>query len=230
MLVINLRKCLLWLSVVLFVALSIGIGVKRAYSHTPPAEYVIVIDAGHGGRDDGCSGIGGLKESEVNLAIAKKLREYLVTLGLKVVMTRNDAGGLYSADAENYKKSDMAKRIEIIEKAKPHMVISIHANSYSDSSQYGAQAFFQENDARSQKFAETMQEELINILGSPRSEAIKGDYYILKESRLPAILVECGYLSNANEESLLGSEEYRSKVAYAISCGVIKYFGVCQDD
>lgn len=142
-------------------------------------------------------------------------------------MTREDDNGLYDANATNFKVSDMEKRVGIINKANPHMVISIHQNSYSDRSQYGGQVFYQEGDESSFEFGECIQSMLISHLGSPRSGVIAGDYYLLKESKLPAVIVECGYLSNEREESLLQTEEYQNKVAYTIMCGVVKYFGLC---
>ena len=205
----------------------VGVVVKTTNSVSPKAVYTIVIDAGHGGRDDGCSGINGTKESGINLAIAKTLKGYIETLGIKVVMTRQDDNGLYDANATNFKVSDMEKRIEIIEDNNPDIVLSIHQNAYSDRSQYGAQVFFQESDDVSYQFAESVQSMLVNQLDSPRSGVIAGDYYLLKESNLPAVIVECGYLSNEREESLLKTEEYQQKVAYAIMCGVVKYFGLC---
>ncbi len=172
----------------------------------------------------------GVKESEVNLKIAKALKEQLVSLGINVVMTRLDGNGLYDANATNFKASDMAKRIEIIENAKANMVISIHCNSYVNSSECGAQTFYQESDDESQKFAEDIQSQLISQLPNARSDAHKGDYYILKESPCPAVLVECGFLSNPSEEKLLASSDYQTKVSYAIMCGVVKYFGLCGND
>lgn len=145
-------------------------------------------------------------------------------------MTRRDGNGLYDTNATNFKASDMAKRIEIIEKAKANLVISIHCNSYVNSSESGAQAFYQENDEISQSFAEATQSQLINILDNARANANKGDYYILKESPCPAVLVECGFLSNPTEENLLNSATYQEKVSYAIMCGVVKYFGLCGND
>jgi len=147
-----------------------------------------------------------------------------------VVLTRADGNGLYSANADNYKQSDMEKRIEIINNVSPDMVISIHQNSFSDISQRGAQAFYQEGDERSLAFAESVQMQLKSQLDYARSACNYGDYYILKECDLPAILVECGYLTNPDEEVLLNSKEYQNKVAYSIMCGVVRYFGLCGND
>lgn len=213
------------------IGLMLGFGIVTISEHNVPKSiYTIVLDAGHGGRDDGCSGVSGTKESDINLQITRTLKSYLETLGIKVVLTRADGNGLYSSNASNYKQSDMEKRIEIIERAKPDMVISIHQNSFSDSSQRGAQAFYQEGDEISLAFAESVQSQLINQLDNARKEANKGDYYLLKECKRPAVLVECGYLTNAEEEALLNTEDYRNRVAYSIMCGVVKYFDLCGND
>lgn len=221
--VIRLRTILIVVAFVLSVVLvSVGIA-TTSVEESPKPIYTIVLDAGHGGRDDGCSGANGTKESEINLKVAKILEGYLKTLGVRVVMTRLDGNGLYKSNATNFKVSDMEKRIEIITDAKPDMVISIHQNAYSDPSQHGAQAFFQPSDETSKIFAESVQTQLISVLNSPRLSASAGDYYILNETPYPAVLVECGYLTNPAEESLLRTTDYQQKVAYAIMCGVVKY-------
>lgn len=228
--VFKLKPILMFVAILLVsVLLSVGI-VTVSRKEVPRPTYIIVIDAGHGGRDDGCSGVSGTKESEINLAISKTLKSYLENLGIEVVLTRSDGNGLYSANATNYKQSDMEKRIEIINDADPDMVISIHQNSFSDKNQCGAQAFYQEDDDISKAFADCVQSQLISQLENARSESNKGDYYLLKESNLPAVLVECGYLTNAEEEAKLNTTEYQNKVAYAIMCGVIKYFDLCGND
>lgn len=209
---------------------SVGIVAVVESKAIPRPKYTIVIDAGHGGRDDGSTGVTGVKESDINLKIAKTLKVYLETLGIKVVLTRADGNGLYDANATNFKASDMAKRIEIIDNAKADMVISIHCNSYKNSSESGAQAFYQEDDENGKKFAEDIQSQLINQLNGARDSANKGDFYILKESKTTAVLIECGFLSNPNEEKLLNSTNYQNKVAYAIMCGVVKYFELCGND
>lgn len=228
--VLKLRK--IWLAIiVIVVGIILGVGIVSVNNETiPRLQYTIVIDAGHGGRDDGCSGSKGTKESEINLHVSKTLKEYLETLGIKVIMTRLDGNGLYEANVDNYKKSDMEKRIEIIENASPDMIISIHQNSFADSSQRGAQVFYQEGDEISKAFADSVQTQLVRQLDYARSESNRGDYYLLKESKLPAIIVECGYLTNSEEEILLNTQEYRNKVAYSIMCGVVNYFNLCGND
>lgn len=228
---IKLKSIIIIVSTILTVVLcSVGIVAVSHRTDIPKPNYTIIIDAGHGGRDDGCSGITGTKESDINLAIAKTLKEYVSTLGINVILTRYDGNGLYEANVDNYKQSDMENRIKIIDNNSPHMVISIHQNSYTDRNQCGAQVFYQEGDEESKIFADAVQLQLISQLPNARREANKGDYYLLKESKLPAVIVECGYLTNLEEETLLKTKDYQERVAYAIMCGVVQYFDLCGND
>ena len=145
-------------------------------------------------------------------------------------MTRSDNNGLYKANVDNYKQSDMEERLKIINKENPSMVISIHQNSFSDSSQRGAQVFYQQGDIVSFDFATSVQSQLKAQLIDARDECNFGDYFVLKESKVPSILVECGYLTNPDEEILLNSTHYQNKIAYSIMCGVVKYFNLCGND
>lgn len=189
--------------------------------------YTIVIDAGHGGRDAGASGINTqVKESDLNLVISKKLQKYLTDFGFNVVMTRTTIDGLYSETATNFKKDDMAKREKIINDASADMVISIHQNSYAGISERGAQAFFEPTNEESINLSNAIQHQLINNLPSARDSANKGDYFILKTKLIPVSLVECGFLTNPEEEALLITDEYQQKVAYAIFCGILEYYGI----
>lgn len=229
--VVKLRPILMVMGILLAsVLLSIGIVSVVSVKEIPKSVYTIVIDAGHGGRDDGCSGFGGSKESDINLKVAKNLKTFLEEMGVKVVMTRSDKNALYDADATNFKESDMKNRMKVIDSANPQMVISIHQNSFTDSSVKGAQAFYQEDEEKSKVFAESVQSQLLTQLPNAKKECNAGDYYLLKESRYPAIIVECGYLTNSEEEKLLISDEYQNKVAYSIMCGVVKYFGLAGND
>ena len=189
--------------------------------------YTIVIDAGHGGRDAGASGINtGAKESDISLSISKKLQKYLVDFGFDVVMTRENGDGLYSENATNFKKDDMEKRSKLINESNPDMIVSIHLNSFPGISEKGAQAFYEPSNEKSIKLSNCITNQLVNNLPNARENTNKGDYYILKtKNDIPCSLVECGFLSNPEEEALLITEEYQQKVAYAIFCGIIEYYG-----
>ena len=228
---IRLKSVIVFMFILIIsVGVSAGIVVVVKGDSVPKPTYTIVVDAGHGGRDDGCTGSAGTRESEINLKIARNLKLYLETLGIKVVMTRNDGNGLYDSNAENFKLSDMEKRLNIIDDTHPDMVISIHQNSFADSLQRGAQVFYQEDDMVSKGFADSMQRQLLLQLVEARQESNAGDYYLLKECGLPAVIVECGYLTNVEDEALLCSEGYQKSVAYAIMCGVVDYLNLCGND
>ena len=199
-------------------------------SAEPKFNYTIVVDAGHGGRDAGASGINtGVKESDLSLAISQKLRDYLSNFGFKVVMTRETQAGLYSENAKNFKKDDMAKREKIINKINADMIISIHLNSFPSISEKGAQAFFEDSNENSILLSNAVQKQLINNLPDARKSANKGDYYILKSKNVPCSLIECGFLSNPDEEALLTTQDYQQEVAYAIFCGIIDYYNQTSD-
>ena len=221
----KLWKMILVLLVIVGVILGyvLGVFVTKNVSAKPHI-FTIVIDAGHGGRDAGCSGINtGVKESDINLSIAKKLQEKLEAYGFYVVMTRDGDYGLYDSDADNFKLSDMYKRVGLIKRVSADMVISIHQNSFRDDSLHGAQVFYQEGDDASMILAYAVQQELKNVLGDVRGEHNFSDLYLLKESNALGVLIECGYLTNTFDEEKLQDYKYQEKVAYAILSGIIRY-------
>ena len=180
---------------------------------------VVVVDAGHGGEDGGVVGSKtSIKESDINLAIAKKLKAVLEEGGYKVVMTRESDVSLSMNSVDSKKLSDMKKRKQIILDAKPDLVVSIHQNYYPSSYVSGAQVFYAPN-GKSKAEAEILQKTLNRQLGCSRNAA-KGDYYIVQCTSYPSLLIECGFLSNAEEEALLLTSEYQQKVAYAIYGGI----------
>lgn len=120
----------------------------------------VVIDAGHGGSDPGKVGINDQLEKEINLEIARKLKMFLQAEGITVVMTREGDGGLYDEGASNKKVQDMKRRLEIIEKADPVMVVSVHQNSYHEEYVKGAQVFYYATSKNSKRLAEIIQEQL----------------------------------------------------------------------
>lgn len=185
----------------------------------------IVLDAGHGGIDGGVSGVNtGIKESELNLSITKKLEKYLLDAGFNVVLTRKTEAGLYGLATENLKRKDMQKRQEIIEKERPNLVVSIHLNKFSVSTRRGAQVFFKEGDENSKLLASSIQNAFNLMEEAPRqSSPLKGDYYILNCSNYPSVIAECGFLSNPEDEKLLITESYQDKIAYNVYKGIVEY-------
>lgn len=196
-------------------------GVVYANS-SPQLGYTIVIDAGHGGMDGGTVASDGTKESDINLEYAKAMKKQLESCGFKVVLTRNSTNGLYSKFGTNYKDEDMQKRKEIIMETQPDLVLSMHTNFFTDTSQKGAQVFYQADDENSKALAETVQDQLKSRLGTTR-ESLSGDFYICKCNPYLSIICECGFLSNSEDLQKITSEEYKNNYCYAIACGIISH-------
>lgn len=193
----------------------------------PKPQYTIVIDAGHGGRDGGAVGkTTETTESYLNLQFSLKLKSICEEYGFKVVLTRKDMNGLYSAFASNKKRSEMEKRMEIIESTNPDLVVSIHMNSFSNSSARGAQVFYAENFPENEEFAQTVQDALNEKIPNAKKTAKSSDFYVINTTSKPSILVECGFLSNPEEERLLVSEEYQEDFCYVLFYGILSYFSV----
>lgn len=185
---------------------------------------VIVIDPGHGGFDPGKVGVSGSLEKDINLAIALKLRKILENSGYTVYMTRETDISLCDESQTGKKRADLAKRVEIIEKSEPALTISIHQNSYSAGTS-GAQVFYYSYSERGKKLAGLLQEQIKEQMQpeNHRMEKENSNYYMLKQVSTPLVIVECGFLSNPNEEQLLLQENYQEKLARAIGEGVEKF-------
>ena len=184
----------------------------------------IVMDVGHGGSDPGKVGIQGIKEKDVNLAIARYLKDYLIAEDYTVYMTRETDQGLYDESVSNKKKSDLSNRIQFVQKKNASCMISIHQNSYPDTIQHGAQTFYYEGREEDKNFAQYVQDSLLTFDPS-NTRQIKSStsYYILKNAQVPSILIECGFLSNPEETANLTDPNYQKQIAYAIAIGTCRY-------
>lgn len=187
----------------------------------------IVVDAGHGGVDGGVTGkITGVKESDVNLGISHKLCEVLTDMGFEVTLTRKTEAGLYGTATKGFKKRDMLKRKEIIQKADPDMVISVHQNFYAAKTVRGGQVFYAKDRAESKALAVALQGRLNGLYKEygvkERKESV-GNYFMLECHDSPSVIVECGFLSNVADEELLVSETGQRKIAETIAAGVVVY-------
>lgn len=187
----------------------------------------IVVDAGHGGVDGGVSGIStGVKESDINLAIAYCVKERLEDLGFEIVLTRKTEGGLYGAPTKGFKKRDMEKRREIIEKTAPALVLSIHQNFYPSRSVRGGQVFYNGENKNSEKLGKALQtclNEVYQTAGAKPRQAKAGEYFMLQCTPYPSVIVECGFLSNPADEDLLCSDGWKNRLAEQIGAGVMAY-------
>lgn len=192
----------------------------------PEEQFVVAIDAGHGGNDPGKVGTSNVLEKDVNLAIALKLRDKLQARGIKVIMTREIDMSLATPGATNKKTSDMNNRIEIINSGQADILISIHQNSYGNASVKGAQVFYHGTSEESRNLAETIQRYLITEVDPENTRAAKegNDYFILRKSTCPGVIIECGFLSCPEETAKLVDEAYQDKLAEAIANAVCKLY------
>ncbi|MDO5407385.1 MAG: N-acetylmuramoyl-L-alanine amidase [Eubacteriales bacterium] len=186
---------------------------------------VVVIDSGHGGNDPGKIGVDGSLEKDINLQIAKRLKAYLESSDVKVVMTREDDRGLYQESDSHKKMADMRNRCALINEAEPDLVVSIHQNSYHQEGISGGQVFYYKGSEQGKRLAEILQKRFDFVLGERNRRLAKpnGNYYLLLHVKKPIVIVECGFLSNWKEAAALKTEDYQNRLAWTIHMGVMKY-------
>lgn len=188
----------------------------------------VVIDPGHGGEDGGASDNRGRHEKDLNLAIAKKLRDDLVANGVLVILTREDDRLLYdrNSDYEGQKKrQDLAARLSICEAAENPIFVSIHMNAFPQSQYRGLQVWYSQNNPDSEGLARAVEDRIKAVLQPENKRQIKAagsNIYLLSHLTCPAILIECGFLSNPAEAELLQSEDYQNALAKEISAAIRK--------
>ena len=187
----------------------------------PIAKKVIVIDPGHGGFDPGKVGINGQDEKDINLKISEKLQEYLEQAGSYVIVTRVEDKALASN-----KNQDMKERRSIANTSQADIMVSIHQNSFPQIGVQGAQVFYYNSSLKSKYLAECIQKSIKESVDTTNKRVAKANtnYYVLRTTEIPAVIVECGFLSNREEEEKLNSAEYQEKIAWAIYVGIIEYF------
>ena len=188
-------------------------------------QFTLVIDAGHGGKDPGKIGVNGELEKDINLTISLQLGEALSKEHVTVVYTRTEDVDLSDGATNNLKVTDMQNRCRLIEEANPIFTISIHQNSYPSTEVSGAQVFYYTHSKEGELLAGILQDSLITNLDPSNRRAPKANdsYYLLKKTPTPTVIVECGFLSNPTEASLLSATEYQEKIVYALSTGILEY-------
>ncbi len=218
------NKCLI-IMLCIMIALSFCFISIVSYSVSNHNGITIILDAGHGARDGGSIGVNGTIEKDINLKYTLALKEKLIKAGYYVELTRSNDEPLYSPLAKNKKMSDMKYRINKIKKVNPNLVISIHMNSFSNSSVYGANTYFRAGDEASKNVANLIQKSFNKYINAPNSNGKVGDYFILNESYYTSVLIECGFLSNPEEEQQLNNIDYQNKLLDAVVSAVMLYFG-----
>lgn len=194
-----------------------------------PTYTTVILDAGHGGEDGGASSASGLLEKGINLDISMKLRDMLRANGIEVIMTREDDRLLYDPNS-NYqgqkKKQDLAARLALTEQTEGGILVSIHMNYYPDSRYSGLQVWYSAGNTDSLLLADTIQSRARQLLqpeNKRQTKAATSSIFLLHKAKCPAVLVECGFLSNEEEAARLASEEYRQKVAFVLFSAITEF-------
>ena len=188
----------------------------------------VVIDAGHGGEDSGAVA-NGILEKDINLDIALDLRDILTACGCRVIMTRTEDKAIYDSSASTLREkkvSDLKNRVSLINGGDNRILVSIHQNKFEQSKYSGTQIFYSKNDPMSFKLAESLRASVTGMLQPDNKRELKpadDGIYILKNAKVPAVIAECGFISNPEEAKKLSDSEYRKKMAFSIACGVLDY-------
>lgn len=224
---IIIRKRVLYIICFVFVFIcSAGFITRAALKHNV---ITVIVDAGHGEPDGGAVGVTGILEKDVNLEIAQRTREVLEGKGFNVIMTRTGDSGIFDEKSETIrdkKKSDMKARFEIMKGSGADLFLSIHMNSFENKSAHGLNVFYTEEFPEIKPLAEAIQVRISEITGADTHAVKSADnrLYLMKNPPIPAILAECGFISNPEEEKKLTEEDYQSRIAWAISEAIEDYF------
>lgn len=209
--------------IILFIIFLHMFSYVNASNNMPLLGKVIYLDPGHGGKDPGAM-YNGIMEKDINLEISLKLEKRLSKLGAIVYLTRYGDYDLAVIHTNNRKRSDLSRRSNIINKANPDLFLSIHLNAEDTGIYKGAQAFYSDNNVNNKKLAELFQEDFKNNLNSKRKYKKNNSLYLQKRIKTPGILVELGFLSNANERYLLRKDKYQNKIITSLVNSTVKYF------
>ena len=198
-------------------------------SSTPVTNKVVVLDAGHGKPDEGAEGLNGTTEEKTNLSITLKLQKLLEESGATVILTRSDENAIYDLDKKTLKEkkvSDIKNRVIIGNESSADILISIHLNKGDSESYSGWQTFYKKNDEKGKRLATSIQKELketIKVENHREANEIS-NIYLVDNVQIPVTIVECGFLSNPQEEQKLLTDEYQNQLAWGIYNGILKYF------
>jgi N-acetylmuramoyl-L-alanine amidase len=195
----------------------------------------VVIDPGHGGPDGGAVSHDGVVEKDLNLLISLKLKSFFEISGYKVIMTRSDDRSIHDEGSDTLrqkKHTDLLNRLEIVSQNPKAVFISIHQNTFGQSKYYGTQVFYSANNDFSRVLAKEIQETVKNMLQPENERQIKKaekNLYILYHAKSPAVMVECGFLSNPAESEKLKSDSYQNQMAFSILSGTLKFYSYSGD-
>ncbi|MBQ1475560.1 MAG: N-acetylmuramoyl-L-alanine amidase [Ruminococcus sp.] len=188
----------------------------------------VIIDAGHGGEDGGAE-VDGILEKDINLSIADKLADTLRLCGVRVTEIRDEDISVYDDSAQTLREkkvSDLKHRVEIVNGSENNILVSIHQNKFDNSAYSGTQVFYSTNNDKSRVLAESIRNSVVSLLQNDNTRELKpanSDIYLLDNATVPAVIVECGFLSNDEERAKLLDSGYQSEMAYSIAMGVLEY-------
>ena len=188
----------------------------------------VIIDAGHGGEDGGAE-VDGVLEKDINLSIADKLADTLRLCGVRVTEIRDEDISIYDDSAQSLREkkvSDLKHRVEIVNGSENNILVSIHQNKFDNSAYSGAQVFYSSNNDKSRVLAGSIRNSVVSLLQNDNTRELKpanSDIYLLDNATVPAVIVECGFLSNDEERAKLLDSGYQSEMAYSIAMGVLEY-------
>lgn len=234
MIVLPKKRILIILSMVFISIFSYLLGSSRMYDtiqtvSLPVSNKVVVLDAGHGGEDQGAQSSNGTTEAQTNLKIVLKVQQLLEQSGCTVILTRSDENAIYDLDKTTLRQkkvSDIKNRVKIGNENSADIFVSVHLNKIPQEQYYGWQTFYKEGNEKSQKLATCVQTSLNDSIEKENKRVpLKIDnVYIMKNVQIPTTIVECGFLSNPEEEKQLLQDDYQNRIAWGIYTGIIEYF------
>ena len=228
-----MKHCAAWLlflaALALFGAQTMrAFGVVAFHADFFEKKGTVVVDAGHGGEDGGTTGVHGELEKDINLAIALELQRLLEQHQFEVVMVRDwdtDLSDQNLPTVAQRKRSDLRRRLRLVEESGDCVLLSIHQNFFTENQYSGAQVFYSANDPRGAALAEAIRASITETLQpeNTRQNKVGEGVYLLEQCRVPAVLVECGFLSNPEEAAALADPDYQKQMAQAIYNGLVRY-------
>ena len=220
--------------VIVIICLIAGFGfVRKAVapvSNEPVKMKTVIIDPGHGGFDGGAGAADGTSEKDINLKISLKMRDLLCLSGFNVVMTRTKDTGTEDDSSQSIaarKKSDLKNRLSLMQNDGETVYFSIHLNKFTTSAASGMQVFYTPNFDEAQTLGECIQNMVVANLQPENKRTVEkggGTTYLLKNAKVPAVIVECGFLSNKGDLEKLKDENYQSRLAFCIAAGIMEYY------
>lgn len=233
--IINGRRLIFFAALTLFVTVIIIITARYFLSARPvfgagqAGRRVVIVDPGHGGIDGGAESAGGLMEKHINLSISKKLADLLLLFGVDARLTRDDDYSLNYSPANTIRKNkvaDLNERLKIAENEENPVYLSIHLNKFEQTQYYGAQTFYSKNNPLGIMLADCVQKNLREFLNPLNKREIKqasDSIFLMNQLKCPAVIVECGFLSNPDEELLLQDDNYQKKIAIAVCAAYLTF-------